>query len=1157
MKHFFRFLILTALFSLILSACSEDEQPEDTATPPPVPTLADRAISGEPSDADAPASASQLVISEILVGIPGNNNYEFIEIYNPTTQAVDLRGWTLMYQLPDRDPVEIYRWTRRADIPALGHFLLVRDGQDVGQLGDAFFTDGLFRKGGLVLLNREDEVIDQVGWDEAPADYVAGSPISPAEDGTSYERAPGGLAGNGQNSGDNAADFINSAPNPQNSGSLPTPLPEGFLAITLGNPEMVTPGDSFDFIVSITNESGQDAAELLVAIPLHPAFEVIEAPAGAEIKADRVEFPVSALANGETYETTIAIATPLTYFSTTLPGYYVEANGLRSYGPVGEIALAGGSLPVANARGLDGATVTVEGVVTMYTGGFFAGSGTKFYVEDETGGIQVYCPTAQYDDIQIGDVVQVTGYIEIYRTSVELIPCEADTDIVVVVGEADAPTPLQVPLATLGNDPLLLGELLSVNGTVTRLEEFSFSYEMDITDEAGGTLLVYIDKQTGIDGELLEVGQTYDVIGIYEQWDGNFRLMPRQQSDFVTQFAPVVVLSLTAPFSAPAGSTISYSYTATNYTGNDLADISFTFNSPLEREADFVWTIPTLTANESSTVSYELAIPDGISGTLTLPAPLDASLVPDQLQMPGDHLIYIGDGVPIWALQGSGPESPYIREIVTTSGVITAIFPALNGFWLQMSTGDGDSSTSDAVFVLTENERLTLEPLMTVQVTGKMREIAGQTTLDIAAGIDVTVTGMAESLPTAIELIPPADVEAAQLYLETLEGMLVQVSEPALAVGPTTQYGEFALVRAETGAERIYRSEDIGYLIFVDDGSTIRHVDQATLPYVIYSGDEVSGVIGPLAYTFGQFKIEPIQPPIITPAERALPAPLRIGANQFSIATFNVENLFDTSSPHPDSPPFPTPQEYQDKLDKITDAIVTMGAPTILGLQEVENTTVLEDIAAQPSLQQYNYQAVLIEGDDSRGIDVGYLIRGDQVELLSVASFPAPEGVTSRHPLVMEVMVTVDTGSVKLFLINNHFTSLAGGEEATEPRRTAQAAWNVTLLAEIQSREPDALVAIMGDMNSYYNSLPIDTIREAGMIHVYEGNIDADRLYSYIFEGESETLDHILVTPGLFALMEDVEAIHINADFPIAIAGDTSAQRSSDHDPIVAIFTIP
>ena len=1155
MKKFYSRFLFALLLLVGLVACN-DEQTTDDSTPPPLPTLAQLADTGEATTEEVAAAATSPVISEILVGAPGNNNYEYVELYNPTTQAIDLRGWTLLYQPPNQEPVELYRWSRRADVPGLGHYLLVRQDEEVGALGDGYFNSGLFKRGGLQLLNQEGVPVDQVGWDEAGADFFSGSPIPAAEDGQSYERAPGGPSGNGHNSQDNAADFSAAAPNPQNSGDTPTPLPDGFLQINLTNPETVTPGTEFEFTVTISNDSGQEATDLLVAIPIHPEFNVVDAPAGADIKADRVEYTVAELADGASSSQTITIATPFTYFSTTLPGYYVEANGLRSYGPVGQIALAGGSLPIASARGLDGATVTVEGVVTMYSGGFFAGGGTKFYVEDDSGGIQVYCPTGAVDDVQIGDRVQITGYIEIYRTSLEIIPCNEPDDVVVVEPGAElAPQVVTLPDAT--EAILLQGELITVRGTLTRLEEFSFSYEMDLVDEAGRTIFIYLDKLTEVEVENLEVGQQYEFSGIFEQWDGNFRLMPRRQSDLVAQHDPVVELRLTAPFAAPAGTTIDLRYGATNYTGETLTDVSFTFAPLNPGDAEEIWTIASLTPDATAVITYSLALPDTLSGTLTIPAPLASSLTAEQLSLPTDHTLFLGDGVPIWALQGDGLESPYNRATVTTSGVVTAIFPDLNGFWLQMASGDGESATSDGIFVLTENEPLTLVPLQTVLVTGRIREVAGQTTLDVAAAADVVVTGAVDTLPAAVELAPPADEAAAQLYYESLEGMLVQISSPARAVAPTTQYGEYALVRAESGVDRIYRAEDIGYLIFVDDGSTMVHADQTTLPYVIYSGDQVSDLVGPLAYTFGDFKIEPLAPPTIIPAEQALPVPLRLGANQFSIATFNVENLFDTDSPHPDDPPLPTQEEYANKLAKLSDAIITMGAPSILALQEVENIGVLEDLAAQPGLASFNYQAVLIEGDDSRGIDVAYLLRGDQVELLSAEALPAPEGVTSRPPLLLELQVTLDGGTVKLFVINNHFSSLAGGEEATEPRRTAQAAWNVNLLQEIQAREPDAYVAILGDLNSYYDSLPLDTLRAAGLVHVFEGNADADRLYSYIYLGESETLDHILVTPGLFALLADVEAIHINADFPVPFSGDPSAQRSSDHDPIVAIFTLP
>jgi predicted extracellular nuclease len=62
-------------------------------------------------------------------------------------------------------------------------------------------------------------------------------------------------------------------------------------------------------------------------------------------------------------------------------------------------------------------------------------------------------------------------------------------------------------------------------------------------------------------------------------------------------------------------------------------------------------------------------------------------------------------------------------------------------------------------------------------------------------------------------------------------------------------------------------------------------------------------------------------------------------------------------------------------------------------------------------------------------------------------------------------------------------------------------------------------------------------------------------LYTYIYQGESETLDHILVTPPLFNLIEQVEALHINADYPPLEPDDASPQRVSDHDPLVVVFS--
>jgi len=77
-----------------------------------------------------PSQASGVVISEVLAGVQGNNNLEFIELYNASEEIVDLQGWTLWYRLAtSEDDLLVYRWKRQALIPPHGHYLLVRAGQ--------------------------------------------------------------------------------------------------------------------------------------------------------------------------------------------------------------------------------------------------------------------------------------------------------------------------------------------------------------------------------------------------------------------------------------------------------------------------------------------------------------------------------------------------------------------------------------------------------------------------------------------------------------------------------------------------------------------------------------------------------------------------------------------------------------------------------------------------------------------------------------------------------------------------------------------------------------------------------------------------------------------------------------------------------------------
>ncbi|MGD8632710.1 MAG: endonuclease/exonuclease/phosphatase family protein, partial [Anaerolineales bacterium] len=408
-------------------------------------------------------------------------------------------------------------------------------------------------------------------------------------------------------------------------------------------------------------------------------------------------------------------------------------------------------------------------------------------------------------------------------------------------------------------------------------------------------------------------------------------------------------------------------------------------------------------------------------------------------------------------------------------------------------------------------------------------------------------------LPTPVELDPPRETEAARQYFEQLEGMLVEVRKPATVLGPSTRYGEYVLVLAKHETARIFHGEETGWMIHVDDGSDIAHDDRSTLPYALSVGDQVFAVEGPLAYTYGNYKIEPISTPRFENQPVTLPS-LDLPEQRFlSVMTWNVENLFDILDPHPSSPPRPRKAQYELDLTKIANTILAADTPDIIALQEVEHIGVLEDLAEHPLLSGYSYAAYLLEGTDSRGIDVGYLVRSDRLSVLDVRQYPAPEGLTSRPPLLLHLRKELNGSSREVYVLNNHFTSLAGGEAATEPRRTAQAAWNVSVVKQIRAASPQADIIVLGDLNSFYDSAPLNTLQQAGLRHVYEWLPELDE-YTYIFEGVSQTLDHIFLSPSLFNAISQVAVLHVDADYALPAPQDESPLHQSDHDPVIAVI---
>jgi predicted extracellular nuclease len=1152
MENMIRKLTLTviSLILLILSACKQRT---------PEPTLPVEEV--EPS----------ITISEVLVGIQGNNSFEFIELFNRGDSLVDLKGWSLWYRLAtSEDDLIVKEWRESALLAPHGHYLLGRAGQDLGTVVDEVFDQALNTSGGgLELRNASGDAADALGWGKAPESFVEGTAAVALENGVSLERLPGGESGNGTDTNNNAVDFsLNQQPNPQNSGSLVTPYDGERLIVLLRGPKSVVPGGSFDYELLVINETKADVDEALVTFPIPDEFEITSIPGELTVEAGTATWELDSLAVDEERTIVLSLTAPWTYLTAVARNYYISANqGTNiSLGEPVWTHIEGGSLPINLARELWGQEVIVEGVTTMYTGGFYAGSGAILYIEDETAGVQVYVPGGGgVLEVPIGAFVRVRGIAAPYRGAVEIIPTlPEDVEILESVASDGFWVPEQVDLQRASSDnETLPGRLIQVEGTATRI-----GYEIDLVNDEGQLLMLYIDKLTEIIVEPFEVGTRYSAVGILEVRDSFLRLNPRVQEDIVKLFPSELMIEADAPNAVEAGEDFIVTFTLYNHTPEALHNLQVW--APVQMDGatvmevldggqvaeDFIrWTIPELDGygtsvdvhfRARSTAAADQIISQGYTANAD-EWPKDAS---------GEPLrIFVGRSVPIWAVQGSGTASPYKLEDVTVSGVVTGAFPSLGGFWIQELETDDDPHTSAGLFISTAELEISVDQGTVVEVEGRVRETSQQTQLQIDQTQDVRVVLQNSQLPDAVVLDPPADESQSDTYYEALEGMLVEVPGPALAVGPTSRYGEYHVVLPEHQFDRLWRGDAAGMMITVDDGTEETHYDRSTLSYIINTGDQVSGLLGPLAYTFGRFKIEPVVEPTVINNEIDLPTLPATRTDEFSIMTWNVENLFDILDPHPSDPPRPRKAEYQHSLTKVANTILAAGVPTVVGLQEVENIGILEDLSIHEILAAYQYQPILMEGTDSRGVDVGYLVRGDQATVNSVEQHPAPEGLTSRPPLLIQIDVETDQGSRMLYVINNHFTSLAGGELATEPRRNAQAEWNVTILEEVLRHEPDALLAVIGDLNSFYNTRPIETLRAAGLRHVYE--LDPhEKHYSYIFQGVSQTLDHILVTQPLMDLLVRMEVLHVNADYAPPDPDDSSPLRKSDHDPLIATFSL-
>ena len=519
------------------------------------------------------------------------------------------------------------------------------------------------------------------------------------------------------------------------------------------------------------------------------------------------------------------------------------------------------------------------------------------------------------------------------------------------------------------------------------------------------------------------------------------------------------------------------------------------------------------------------------------------------------------DTATICAVQGTGSTPSFLGSRVALSGVVTADFQAsLGGFFLQAPGCDSDPLTSDGIWVSGRSSAAVVGHRVTV--SGQVAESYDLTTLVLESATDA---GSFAGTLEALTLDPPADAAQAAAYLEAREGMLVALP-PSRVVAATDHYGEAYLVPESSGLTRLYQGSTDGRKLAVsqpDGWLALRH------------GDRVTSGVGPLSYTYGQFKVllSASRPASVAPSGTAWPT--RGASAGLSVATYNLENLFDAVDDpgKDDAPSTPTAAQYAVDLAKRARSIASgLGSPDVLVVEEVENLGVLQDLAAQPELVPAGYRAVLVEGPDSRGIDVGVLYRGDRVTLRSaearqgctdvrppsqsLAACTLPGGGTgsilfARPPLVVKLE---DAAGRRLTVVGNHF--LAQSEDAHSAAvRAAQADGVRALVAELRAQEPDAGVIVAGDLNDFEDSDTLLRMTSGGaLVDPLRGR--ADRPYTHAYRGLCQTLDYLLLTGDVASRVRELGPVHVNVDFAAVPAGAAAdaTPRVSDHDPVLVVL---
>lgn len=561
--------------------------------------------------------------------------------------------------------------------------------------------------------------------------------------------------------------------------------------------------------------------------------------------------------------------------------------------------------------------------------------------------------------------------------------------------------------------------------------------------------------------------------------------------------------------------------------------------------------------------------------------------------------------VPVYVLQGNGSSSPFDNSVVVTEGIVTGDFQGTNelkGFYIQSFPGDGNILTSDGIFIFDNGFGVNVNVGDLVQVRGEVDEF--NNTTEIKNLVYVTILSSGHSFaPVAVSL--PVAVAGD---LERYEGMYVQFSQ-TLTVSENFTLGRFGELTLSANGRNIQPTNFIDpndnpasgtnssgtsnvaavtaqqdlnnrSSIVLDDGSNVQN--PAVVPYLnpvdttLRSGSTVNNLTGILDFAFSKYRIQPTTSPNFTYAAR--PSVPSTGFANLKIASFNVLNYFNGDG---SGGGFPTPRgantaiEFARQRKKIIQAIKQLNAD-VIGLMEMENdgdnslsaiADLVRGLDSVTASGTYDYVRDPSGTNGNPGTDaikVAMIYKKAVVNTLG-ASLADMDTVHNRPPLAQTF--TLKSNGEKFTVIVNHFKSKSAGgasgldadqldgQGAYNARRKLQANSLLNFITALKAATGDQDVISIGDYNAYEQEDPMDILAAGGLKNLITGN------YSYVFDSQSGSLDHALISSSLIPNITAADKWHINADEPIvkdynqefnpAYVYSPGPYRSSDHDPVL------